>query len=319
MAVGQCILNRYGVATVLGLGIVGLSQGGCELDAPVSKSTLSPAISCGQDVQCPSGSRCGGNYLRDESPDCSNAEGIDPNVYQHCQAHSAPARPGALHEYFEVDRLPATLQRTAAGPELLWENDERGRFVSCAIFGCEPEFSNLGSAAEIANYGACVLADAVLPSASAKFDLASAAPRDLARDCGRATGCQKFQADSLTVGCWMYDSHSIVAATELIPLVMSDVSAIPELAAHFSQTCGEEASDGRSCKRPTEERFGTCLNHECRPRCMTILECTSIVYTPAGDGGAPNQMIGDQPDICSQKCVAVPDTGIGVCTPRGRT
>lgn len=310
---------RNSAVSALAVAIAVVLQSACEDEGRRSDALSTAQLSCPDGLECPSGTRCGGSFLKNPASGCENADGIPAETYQACRIGAAPPRPGALHEAFSVGRLPSTLQRTAAGAELLWEDDDRGRFVACAIFGCQPEFKLEGDSTVISNYAGCVLADAVMSKGSGKVQLASVVARDLTRDCGRSAGCDKFQVDALTLGCWMYDSHSIIAATELAPLGIDDVGDIPGLGQLFAQTCDDAVNEGRACERAGEARLGSCYDHECRQRCMTILECTRTGYrSPSADAGAPSTSP-DQLEVCANRCVAIPGTGIGACVARSGT
>jgi hypothetical protein len=310
---------RNSAVSALAIAIAVVLQSACEDESRRSDALSTTQLSCTDGVECPSGTSCGGLFWKDPPSGCENADGIAAETYQACRIGAAPPRPGALHEAFSVGRLPSTLQRSAAGAELLWEDDDRGRFVACAIFGCQPEFKLEGDATVISNYAACVLADAVMSKDSGKVQLASVIARDLTHDCGRGAGCDNFQVDALAVGCWMYDSHSIIAATELAPLGVDDVSDVPGLGQLFAQTCDDAVNEGRACERAGEQRLGSCYYRECRHRCLTIRDCTATTYRPpTGDAGAASTSA-DSSEACANRCVAIPGTGFGACVARSGT
>jgi len=295
--------------------MVSFAFAGCD-ESTHEVAAAAEQLACPDGSVCPSGALCGGQYPASEQPSgCQLAAGIDASVYMGCHLNLSDSIPTTLLGGFGVSRLPSSVQRGASATTIVWEHDDDARFVACALFGCAPEFTDLGGATRISNYDSCVLADAVVPSADAQISVSALVPRMVQKDgaCdSHYPGCTGYVAQQLSLGCWMYDSHSLVSATDLFPLTPADA---PQAHSLFAAACDDPANSGESCVLGDKGRAGTCFDHACRARCLTVFDCASAPSTTTSqttlDAAAGTS--GSEAPACSQRCVLVDSLGLGVC------
>ena len=78
----------------------------------------------------------------------------------------------------------------------------------------------------------------------------------------------------LLAGCWAYSETSLIAATQLSPLQVSEVAAFSPL----TTSCGDANAEGRGCDlgpagTKTTTVLGRCVNGECVGQCLLDSDC----------------------------------------------
>lgn len=193
---------------------------------------------CVDDMDCPRGTLCA-------KPDEKKAGTCEVGTTELQTSRSA------LLQGFGVSEMSGELQ-TDTGLEFVWQRPEGARFVQCALFACAPAFRVLHrdrdpgdpnddewlklvdpTAAEIADYDRCVLAEELSSQPEGAFNLRerdnqykrpfSDAPLpEKTPTCGTSGkyGCAPI--NDLLVGCWAYDDTRVVAATRLASVDVRD-------------------------------------------------------------------------------------------------
>jgi len=239
----------------------------------------------------------------------------------------------ALRDGFLVPEFDLTLDETGQ-PTFVWTPPARAELVSCAVFRCPPIFAGSGETTAdglralqtIYNFASCALIHRVVRADKGSFVLARQGDE---YPCGdREPVCEPSTTSSapalwtkLTAGCWAYDFSRVVEASTLISLRPDQVAGLtdpapscdgPDQVSNQKMQVPEAGCDGsgrrgKECYAESTASFGTCLDGECRPRCVTALDC-ELATT---DGTPPDTDAG----VCAWECLDVENGPLGVCSP----
>jgi hypothetical protein len=252
---------------------------------------------CTDDADCPAGATC----ATEETQNLACTSGV---TFPRCAAIPARVRRQTLVNGFVTTSMDLTIGHEPLS--LNWKNPSTAQFVACAVFSCFPIFRSrvegdaiMKSKQFIANANACVveLQETSTPRAHLELD---GQRRTVPETCSDP---QKARAaiDQLLVGCWAYDDHEVVGATDLLPLAPEDYATVAGDLVVDAQ-CRNELDD---CYDADRKFFGACVSGLCQPRCTALEDCEL-----AGDRwfdepiGAPCRWA---------ECRTIPDSEIGVC------
>jgi hypothetical protein len=203
---------------------------------------------------------------------------------------------------FGVGGMPISIDTTAADPSVQWQAPEHAEFMACALFSCSPSFFPIGQSpddedelSKIMNFKQCVVLFGAFPAAQSAFVLSRESTYFGAASCTASRSAPRV-VTSLAVGCWAYDSTSIVAASDLVHIPGSLLSQLPQI-----PHAGSCLEDGTACYDASKDMFGVCVEHECRRRCRSAVDCALLDDAPG---------TGDQ---CGWSCDDVPGSDLGAC------
>jgi hypothetical protein len=161
-----------------------------------------------------------------------------------------------------------------------WTPPSGAQIIHCALFACRPfiPYTKVDGdpALAISNYDSCVLAREIIEPASGVFDLTNPAleyqpPSKSTSSSSRACVAGGVRRISeLAVGCWAYDTASVVAATPLVQIVGRGMY---NYQGAFAQTC-DKANEGKTCFVGDTDRLGACLGDACRDLCLESRDCS---------------------------------------------
>jgi hypothetical protein len=278
------------IAAVCPLGCESSSQ--CLHDA-------SEAVACTLTTgACDPGTRC------DNSLECTS---VSPQTSCYVDADRTPqCRPGAfdrlaLQDGFQIGGMQISLNATRT-PQVIWQSPHDAEVVACALFVCNPAFVRTSCSPNrtrerniIANFDQCVLLFRAAPAEQAVFALIDENASHEASQCpGTTPG--RHVVTKLAAGCWAYDTTSVIAASELVPVsgsLLPDLSLIPH-----DQPC---PIDGDDCYNGAADRFGVCIGGTCTPRCRTGADCALAAGRPSSSSE------------CTWSCEPVQGNSLGAC------
>jgi hypothetical protein len=240
---------------------------------------------CKTSSQCPSGLTCMTDPKDPSSPEPNTNCSCRPLGFNRLTTGASHL---ALQRGFSVGGMPSFVDTAEVPPRLTWQAPPGARHVACALFSCPPRFTRAGCSPtdenelfQIDNFEQCVLLFDAAPATQPGFLLSHEhAYTDPPRCNASALGPRVVI--ELAVGCWAYDTTSIVAATELHPIrgsLLAELPGIPHDAA-----CPWAGAD---CYDATTDVFGVCLEGSCRPRCRTHADCALATDGMSGDSCRP--------------------------------
>ncbi len=158
-------------------------------------------------------------------------------------------------------------------PRIFWTAPNGARDVVCAVFTCEPIFRNrLDDAVtpegeriqDIYNFNACVLSRSVSGAELGSVTLTTRMrPLPDVEACTADGQGLTRTIESLSIGCWAYDDHHVVAVSDLTEIEPSFLKpAFPSLPSDAA--C---MTDGKECYDPDRRYFGLCVNNACQLHC----------------------------------------------------
>lgn len=171
-----------------------------------------------------------------------------------------------------------------------WTPPSDAKIVHCAVFACRPfiPYTKIDGdpALAISNYDNCVLAREVIEPASGVFDLTNPALEYRPKDKG-IQGCISSgvrRVSELAVGCWAYDTTSVVAATPLVQIVGRGMYNYQGV---FAKAC-DATSAGKACFIGDTDRLGACRGEACLELCVDSTDCVppdNVVVGEVADAG----------------------------------
>jgi hypothetical protein len=208
----------------------------------------------------------------------------------------------ALQLGFAVGGMQISIDTTTADSSVQWKAPEHAEFMACALFSCMPSFRPIGLSPDdndelkkIANFDQCVLIFGAFPAAQSAFVLSRESTY-----VGPATCLDPQPAPrvvtALAVGCWAYDTTSIIAASDLVHVPGSLLPQLPQIP--HTASCEHP---GTGCYDAGSDLFGVCVDGTCRRRCRTAADCALLGDTPT---------MGEH---CGWSCEDVPGSELGAC------
>lgn len=262
---------------------------------------------CESDADCPGGLSC--TTRIGTLPSCGVAEVDD---VRRCNWSAPSVRRNALSAGFRTSSMGAQISGGAV-PEIQWEAPPAARYVACALFRCnpviaprdlptKPETSPTGQALlRIANAQSCIFELQVTDASRSSLPLVADVHMVADSICVPEEVFSERLFNFVAAGCWAYDYHDVIAATDLleIPPGMYEALRVPHDAG-----C---AFEGAECYDAEHAFFGFCLGHECRFPCASTLDCqhaaTRFLHTPPAER-------------CDWQCMPQPRAAVGVCAPQ---
>ncbi|MCA9719359.1 MAG: hypothetical protein H6713_40925 [Myxococcales bacterium] len=238
----------------------------------------------------------------------------------------------ALLRGFNVAEFPtARLSTTSEGEisqdvyVLEWSAPDDAVAVTCALFICPPAFASSQdedgrSRTYIRNYDRCVVARTTSSQPDGVFDLRDpsltyAPTREdldtLAQSCGGTAGAGA-PVTTLLTGCWAYNDHEIVAATQLLsPAVTGVLDQDERLAIEGEIPCDRAENNLKTCLWSTAlaeapyTTLGSCvlapaveidetdeIDDRCLLRCLDREDCVNQARVAFPDLAADEDLSG---------------------------
>jgi hypothetical protein len=271
---------------------------------------------CTGDADCPSGTVCAPASSADDLEaliaDFSSCA-VPEKIERTCQIPAT--RSGlrqALTQGFGVKAFALTgvqSQTSSRSAEFTWK-DAGYAVVHCALFACRPEVRPVDGRRVIANYDECVIAREIFEPGSGVFDLSN--PELQYTSAIHKSGCKSLKGpriSELLVGCWAYDSTSLVAATplEVVDLSTRDIFNYREL---FASTCAADTID-RACVTSCKGRLGACRGAgDCAELCVTDRDCMTDSVTVGVEDDAATADLSPEGNGGSGGAGGAPATGV---------
>jgi hypothetical protein len=195
-----------------------------------------------------------------------------------------------------------------------WTTPQHAAFVACAVFTSNPVFTTREVHNEaddpatsstvfwqIANADACMLELQATDTSRSSLPI-DGTQRHAALPACTADREYDRVIDFVAAGCWAYDSSTIIAASELVPIAVADLATVaPAIPADAK--C---LHDNDACYDATHAFFGACFAGKCEPRCTSPEDCEV----------AGMKLLGRDPaSTCPWECRKVPTSLVGVCVP----
>ncbi len=240
---------------------------------------------------------------------------------------------------FGVPEMEIKKTSESGAAVISWISPKGTQAVTCALFGCVPEFRYKDSQC-IDNYDLCMLTARSFPvqtAGTSVFDLGvqsyehSERLREPTSPCGLVDGCQNSMTSSykyrsnernithLLVGCWAYDQTRIINASRLDTIEPWELPDHVDFYVDQSQ-CGEPGNGDKSCSLGKDHEFGSCYKSQCHRRCVSAYDCIDYVPPPL-DGGVADAGLVDagQPELDASmySCQRVANQNVGVCIVEG--
>jgi hypothetical protein len=292
------------IRRVLACVALALALGSCELGSltPPSTQCAGPCVadpvphcvpttaSCTTGDDCVSGLNC--TALSTDVP-CAT---LDDSALQ-CR----PLRSNrlALKEGFDAKNMDIVFEASDSAPAVTWSAPSEVKYVACALFSCAPEILGPVDQRVIVNFDTCVALFKVSVVDEGVFRVDdSSSYTGFDQRCTAATTARRV-FNELSVGCWAYDDHQLIAATDLVPVPPATVRGVTDLVQERPCT-----TDGEACYDAATDTFGICNGATCSARCRTAADC-----------GAWGLRTGrSQPgDACEWSCRDLPSSGLGAC------
>jgi hypothetical protein len=199
--------------------------------------------------------------------------------------------------------------------EVTWQAPESARYVACGVFTCNPTFRDrprMNPADEtpdhealrmIASPESCLLEHHVVDTSRDSIAFGRIPPPTAPPCTPEADRVFEPIINFFAVGCWAYDDHAVIAASDLQwlspDIVRPWYDDVP------STTC---AIDFAPCYHEDKQYFGSCLAGVCQPRCTSAVDCE---LTARRLFDAPED------ETCHWACRDLPDgrSSAGVCEP----
>ncbi len=300
---------------------------------------------CLNSNECPSGTQCYRDFSKDETvfaaefgPDCSAVE-----RYHRSERESVCRLPPdeenhrfALINGFGVSQFEIEKSIIDGKASFHWQEPAGTVEVVCGLFACPPEFygdvfDDLSWSFDsyIQTFDRCLMAGRVIRGPYSSFELGDPNLHqsidqfvsveymrdhceDKAEEILRLS--DEWMITDLLAGCWAYDEYHLIGATQLVGIEPSETlqfrfSFIDS--EDCSMSAGQEdaqASDGVNCYLRDDRVWGTCVNGQCRRRCITPGDCeetlnASMPDAGAADGGGSN----------GSSCEKLPERYVGIC------
>ena len=262
---------------------------------------------CTDDADCPSGLSC-------SSRDDAVGGPLQPKA---CRWSPPVLDRLALVNGFATQTM--ALEVTSS-PELglVWMNPRDALFVACAVFTCNPVIrvraNDSGNPSDEPPTGETTLwqianADACMFELHATDTSRSSLPLDGKQRAPETPACSPVPPhdhiydrviDFFAAGCWAYDSHEVIAASELVPIAAVDMARVAPTTP-VNATCAHEYD---LCYDATHQFYGACMAGTCEPRCITAQDCEL----------AATQLL-HEPGDTTWECHPVATSLAGICTP----
>ena len=277
---------------------------------------------------------CVRGECRDASDCPAGLECLIPNGSDvgSCAWNPVPPKRSALRDGFGITRdLIIDFDPGSADPGsamIKWDGSGGTGFMACAVFGCNPVFldkndmkgSLAGSLPKISNFNSCALGQYVVEfsrsrivlaspgcdlsdGASAGFPAGELCSGGLCSADGLCNGGRVYGRiiETLSLGCWAYDDHQIVAVGDLVAVLPDVISRVFPIVPS-SPIC---EMSGAACYNPEHSFFGGCDNGVCQPRCAPGQDCQLVAARYLGD------------ESHTWACKLYEDSRIGVCVQTG--
>jgi hypothetical protein len=227
-------------------------------------------VDCVDSADCPAGLVCASAATASEST-CR----IDADVSRLCRWRSPDLDTAALGFGFGVRSMRVSIQQPNLDIE--WTLPSGAQHVACAVFTCNPVFRDRlgdpnGSSptgeplSYIANAEACIREFAISDSSRLSVPLGD---RHLFPDRCVAVGSLEPVIDFVAAGCWAYDDHEVIAASDLVEIAPEEYARVAD-DFEVNLDC---ATDGVDCFDADRRFFGRCSAGSCQPPCTSAEDC----------------------------------------------
>jgi hypothetical protein len=233
-----------------------------------------PPERCDTSNECPMGTSCREPDQAATPLACADAAAgaASGTPKKQCLLEGSTASSTALSQRFATRRLDLIRDE---GGTFRYDVSSSTRYVTCALFGCEPEVApDATGRLVIENWDRCVIRYNVGASNKGTFDPQS----DVYETPTESNNCSDTDAihwpryAQLSVGCWSYDDSALMAASPLFKLDPTALANIGGTGTSIGACPGRP--DGSDCLLDsTSMVLGSCVEGECRDRCVTATDC----------------------------------------------